>query len=116
MKKLLVLFAFLGGIYLLNPSYSYAQTTASGLTKSELKQQAKIEKAKEKLQKDTIKIEKLREKHAKNLSKFQKKNSSGSLSPNDIDKMTKALGKQTKDIEKLEKDIAKLKELIAEGG
>lgn len=45
----------------------------------------------------------MKEKHAKNLEKFQSENSIGKLSPNDVEKMTKALEKQTKDIEKLEK-------------
>ena len=58
----------------------------------------------------------MKEKYAENLEKFQSGNSSGKLSPNDVEKMTKALEKQTKNIDKLSKDIEKLEKYLRDAG
>ncbi|GEM_PF-7083232 len=50
MKKIFISLLFLGGLFLLNPVISYGQEVISGsatIDKKVLKEQAKIEKAKE---------------------------------------------------------------------
>lgn len=111
MKKLLFVFALLGGLIYLSPSDLMAQTVNN--SEVSLKTQAKIQKAKEKLAKNQASHQKAVEKLQKMRADYDKKNGAGKLSPNDIEKITKKLNKQSKAIEKLEKKRSKLEAFIA---
>ncbi|PZX50248.1 hypothetical protein [Algoriphagus chordae] len=113
MKKLIFVFMLLGGMMYLSSSQVIAQTVTTA-TKAELKTQEKLLDSKVKLEKYEQDHEKAIEKRQDLRADFEKKNSSGKLSPNDVEKMTKKMDKQSKSIEKLEKKMDKLKKYIAE--
>lgn len=112
MKKLIFAFIITGGLVFLSLPEILAQEVSASTV--DAKTQEKVEQAKKKLEKYNQDHVKEVEKRQKLRVSFEKKNSSGKLSPNDVEKMTKKMDKQAKSIEKLEKKISKLEKFIKE--
>lgn len=114
MKKLVFALALISGVFFFTQSEAYAQEVEVTTKTLDLKDQAKLIKAQQKLEKKEAQLLKATQKRQKDQAKFEKKNSQGKLSPNAVSKLTKSLDKQRSKIEKLQKDIEKLEKYIRE--
>lgn len=111
MKKLLITSVFVGALFYMAPSPTFAQEIST--TTVDAKTQIKIEQSKEKIQKYNEQRRKAVEKLDNMRADFDKKNLAGRLSPNDVEKIMKKINKQSKTINKLEKKIAKEEKFIS---